>query len=134
MDRAVATRPSKKPDTKFKPGMEKTGGRKMGSVNKTPRLLKEAIILAAELEGSNQNGKDKLVGFLRRVARDDLRGFVMLLGRVLPLQVETKSDMRVEVPYRSLDEVRRELEHRGVSMDLVSRLLHQPGEMIEKGR
>ena len=31
----------------------------------------------------------------------------MLLGRVLPLQVD---EMRVEVTYQSIDEVRRELE------------------------
>src|SRR4051794_6007288 len=47
-----------------------------------PRLLKEAIILAAELEGQNQHGKDKLVGFLRMVARQDLRSFVMRFCQV----------------------------------------------------
>ena len=75
--------------------------------------------------------RDKLVGFLRRVAREDLRGFVMLLGRVLPLQVESKSDKGVEVTYRSVDEVRRELASRGISMEVVARIMHEPLEVID---
>src|SRR3954466_8428219 len=109
---------------RWQPGNPKLGGRKIGTPNRTPRLLKEAIMMAAELEGSNQHGKDKLVGFLRKVAREDLRCFVSLLGRVLPMQLETKSDMRVEVTYRSLDEVRRELQARGISMEAVHALAH----------
>jgi hypothetical protein len=67
--------------------------------------LKEAILLAAELEGSDGEGKDELVGFLRKVAKEDLRAFVSLLGRVLPLQVESRTDMRSEVTYRTVEEV-----------------------------
>jgi len=132
MDQTPATTPLPKPGPhRWQPGRPKDGGRKMGSVNKTPRLLKEAIMLAAELEGSNENGKDKLVGFLRKVAREHLRSFVMLLGRVLPLQVETKSDMRVEVTYRSIEEVRRELQARGISMEAVASLVYQPPDVID---
>jgi hypothetical protein len=40
-----------------------------------------AILLAAELEGSDGAGKDELVGFLRKVAKEDLRAFGMLLER-----------------------------------------------------
>jgi hypothetical protein len=130
MDQAVARAPKPGPH-RFKPGRQKEGGRRIGSTNKVPRLLKEAIMMAAELEGMDQRGKDKLVGFLRRVAREDLRGFVMLLGRVLPLQVESKSDEGVEVTYRSVDEVRRELASRGISMEVVARIMHEPLEVID---
>ena len=118
---------------RFKKGEPRpvTAGRKGGSVNKTPRLLKEAIMMAAELEGFDNHGKDQLVGFLRRVAREDLRSFVMLLGRVLPLQVETKGGMTVEVTYRSIDEVRRELSHRGVDVEVIGRRLLGPPEAID---
>jgi hypothetical protein len=116
----------------FKKGHEKFGGRKVGSVNHTTKLLKEAVLLAAELEGSNQRGKDRLVGFLRMVAKEDLRGFVMLLGRVLPLQVESRTDERAEVPYQTVEEVRHELEARGITLDVVSRIFHQPTEQIEQ--
>jgi hypothetical protein len=118
-------------DKNFQKGKPKTGGRKMGVENKTPKLLKDAIMMAAELEGSNQHGKDKLVGFLRRVARDDLRGFVMLLGRVLPLQVESRSDMKVEVVYHTVEEVRRELLSRGISVETVSNILHHEPQVID---
>ena len=61
----------------------------------TTGLLKEAISLAAELEGRDGRRKDELVGFLRRVANEDIRAFAMLLGRVLSLQVEARTDMSV---------------------------------------
>lgn len=67
--------------------------RRCGSM--TTRLLKEAILLAAELEGRDGRSKDELVGFLRRVANEDIRAFAMLLGRVLSLQVEARTDMSV---------------------------------------
>jgi hypothetical protein len=87
----------------------------------TTRLLKEAILLAAELEGRDGRGKDELVGFLRRVANEDIRAFAMLLGRVLPLQVEARTDMSVEVTSKTVEEVRRELEDRGISIEAVKR-------------
>jgi hypothetical protein len=105
-------------------GNPKTHGRQKGSGNKVPTLLKECILLAAELEGSDTKGKDKLVGYLRMVARNDLRSFVMLLGRIIPLQVQFKGDVRVGVTYRSLDEIRRELANRGITMEVVQRITH----------
>jgi len=118
-------------DKAFKKGKPKTGGRERGVENKTPKLLKECIMLAAELEGMNEHGKDRLVGFLRKVAREDLRGFVMLLGRVLPYQVETRNDMKVEVVYHTVAEVRRELQSRGISVETVTRILHQEPETVD---
>jgi hypothetical protein len=93
--------------------------RRCGSM--TTRLLKEAILLAAELEGRDGRSKDELVGFLRRVANEDIRAFAMLLGRVLSLQVEARTDMSVEVTYKTVEEVRRELEDRGISIEAVKR-------------
>jgi hypothetical protein len=97
--------------------------RKRG-INKNTRILKEAIMLAAEIEGHDGQGKGKLVGFLRRVAQEDLRAFCMLLGRVIPLQVDTRNTEATpkEVVYKSLDEVKRELASRGISMDIMMRL------------
>jgi len=125
------TNPPKKNPVGFQKGRIKDGGRKVGSTNRMPRLLKECIMMAAELEGMNQHGKDKLVGFLRHVARDDLRGFVMLLGRVLPLQVQTQTDMKVEVTYRSVAEVRQELASRGIDMDVLARIMHEPARVVD---
>lgn len=129
MDQAVAPKPG---PYRFKPRRQKEGGRRLGSTNEVPRLLKDAIILAAELEGSNGQGSDKLLGFFRKVAREDPRGFVKLLGRVLPLQVEKPTaEVREEVPYKSVDEVRRELVRRGITVDLVARILQDPAEVID---
>jgi hypothetical protein len=129
--------PAKKPrkyEQGFKVGMQKIGGREKGTPNKTTRFLKDAVMLAAELEGRDGNGKDELVGFLRRVANEDLRAFVMLLGRVLPLQYDSRPDTRVEVTYRSVAEVRKELEARGISIEAVKRVLQQPMEKVDNLR
>lgn len=115
----------------FKKGHEKFGGPKVGSVNRATKMLKEAILLAAELEGSDGEGKDELVGFLRKVAEEDRRSFVMLLGRALPLQVESRTDMRAEATYRTVEEVRHELEERGITLDVIKSIWHPPPEEVE---
>lgn len=65
----------------------KRGGRAKGTPNKTTGALKEAILLAAKDVGEDGNGQDGLIGYLRSVAKDDMKAFSGLLGRVLPLQV-----------------------------------------------
>lgn len=62
-------------------------GRTKGTPNKTTALLKDAILKAAELSGNDKKGKDGLVGYLRRVADDDVKAFSGLLGKVLPMQI-----------------------------------------------
>ena len=81
----------KLPSTEFQPGHEKTGGRQPGVRNRTTRILKEAIMTAAELEGSDGEGKDGLIGFLRRVATEDIRAFASLLGRVIPFRFQPRA-------------------------------------------
>lgn len=67
----------------------KTGGRKKGTPNKTTAALKEAILAAAEEVGEDGEGEGGLTGYLRRVARDDVKAFSGLLGKVLPMTVES---------------------------------------------
>ncbi|HNB42608.1 MAG TPA: hypothetical protein PLL72_00285 [Burkholderiaceae bacterium] len=62
-------------------------GRPAGTLNKTTRALKEAILIAAEQVGEDGKGKHGLVGYLRRVATEDVRAFAGLLGKVLPMQI-----------------------------------------------
>jgi hypothetical protein len=131
-DVVVPIKPPKKPK-RFEAGHTKVGGRKKGSINKVPKLLKDAVILAAELEGYDGKGQDQMVGFLRRVIRDDFHGFVGLLARSM-LNQETRAssnDVSVEVTYRSVDEVRRELASRGIDMEVVTRILHRPANVID---
>jgi len=58
-------------------------GRKKGVPNKTTKLLKEAVLLAAEAAG----GKEGLVGYLEQQAKKNPGPFMALLGKVLPMQV-----------------------------------------------
>jgi hypothetical protein len=107
-------------------------GRKPGSANRFTRIIKEAILIAAELEGSNGQGAGKLVGYMRKIAREDVRAMAMLIARAMPLQTEVKQqDMRVEVTYRTVHEVTLELERRGISTALVERALRQPPQVID---
>lgn len=82
-------------ETTDKPKRKPTGaaamgagpGRPKGSHNKTTTTLKEAILLAAESVGQDGKGQGGLIGYLQRVAMEDVKAFASLLGRVLPLQV-----------------------------------------------
>jgi len=111
----------------FKKGQTKTpgSGRKRGTPDKYPKLLKDCIVMAAELEGSDNNGKDKMVGFLRMAARTELPSFLAMLSKVIPLQVDSKMDVNNndnEV-YATAEDVRREMDSRGLTME-VMRLLY----------
>ena len=67
-------------------------GRPPGIPNKTTALLKEAILLAAEAQGSDGNGTDGLKGYCRFLAAEEPRAFATLLGKVLPMQVASDGD------------------------------------------
>lgn len=62
-------------------------GKPKGAVNKTTASLREAILIAAEKSGGDMNGKDGLIGYLKRVADEDVKAFAGLLGKVLPMQI-----------------------------------------------
>lgn len=126
---------------KFKKGQKRPpmAGRRAGSQNKTTGILKEAVLLAAELEGdvSLQEFKtsaqlhregDKeaakrggLVGYLRYIAREYPQSFVTLLNRMLPLQVRV--DARSQTVIRTVSEIREEMARRGVPLEAVAPLL-----------
>ena len=80
-----------------KPG-ERRGGRAKGSQNKTTRELKEAILQAAEQVGEEGGGEGGLVGYLRRVAKEDVKAFSGLLGQVSgmnggPIEMVTRVEL-----------------------------------------
>lgn len=71
---------------RFAKGM-KPPGRAAGTPNRTTRILKEAVIMAAEQVGEDGKGKDALLGYLRNIARADFKTYTQLLLKVLPLQI-----------------------------------------------
>lgn len=85
------TQRSKKPTADKVPGKSRsanlTGGSRKGRPNKTTSVLKEAILQAAEAVGADGKGKEGIIGYLKTVARKDVKAFSALLGKVLPLQV-----------------------------------------------
>lgn len=88
-----------------------------GGPHRTTEVLKDAIIYAAQSIGEDGQGLNGLVGFLRKVAREEPRTYAMLLAKIIPLQVQTTKT--TEVTYRSIDEVKAELEARGIPVDRI---------------
>lgn len=72
-------------------------GRPKGSQNKTTTAIKEAILAAAAAHGEDDTGTGGLEGYLRKVAREDVKAFSGLLGKVLPMQVTGEGDGPVQV-------------------------------------
>ncbi len=60
---------------------------KKAGADKTTILLKDALIQAAVLAGSDKNGADGLVGYCLFLATEEPRTFATLIGKVLPMQV-----------------------------------------------
>jgi hypothetical protein len=98
-----------------------------GVSNKTTRILKEAMLLAAaqlgDLSGiaredlptpNIEKGKDELVGYLRWAGKCEPRSFMSILGRLLPMQV--KVDSFTKTVYRSVEEIQRDMERRGLNI------------------
>ena len=73
-------------DSKKRTSPAAGNGRPKGAVNKTTKLLKDAILKAAEQAG-NQLGEDGLVSYLEAQALKNASSFLTLLGKVLPLQL-----------------------------------------------
>ncbi|EJF77536.1 Uncharacterised protein [Candidatus Bartonella washoeensis] len=61
-------------------------GRAKGVPNKMTRILKEAVVRAAENAG-NKIGNDGLISYLEKQAMDCPAAYLALLGKVLPLQI-----------------------------------------------
>lgn len=115
MKRAVISDEVKrpKPFTKGAPRVE-GAGRQKGSVNKTTALLKDAIIMAAELEGSDRKGKDGLVGYLRFLARKHPVVYERLLEKLLPYQLSGAGGGPVQVEYKTKEELVQRMKERGL--------------------
>lgn len=68
-------------------GKRAGAGRKQGQTGEINRMIKEAVIAAAEGVGSDGAGTDGMVGYLMQRAQDQPAAFMGLLGRAMPMQV-----------------------------------------------
>lgn len=89
--------PGRKPPGPSKGSPRQPGsGRKKGTPNKTTQLLRDAVLMAAELCGDKldptNKGHDGLVKYLERQALEQPVAFMALLGRVLPMQIGGTGD------------------------------------------
>lgn len=102
-------------------------GRPPGTPNRTHKLLKEAILYAAECLGEDGCGLDGLVGYLKDLARTEKKVFGMLLGKVLPLQIigDKNRPLRLIVEGQSLKEATEAYQ------DTVAQIGYQPANIVE---
>jgi hypothetical protein len=117
---------------------ERPGGRKPGVPNKTTQQLKDAILEAADRLGYLEEmpvldadgkptgkvelmhtGKDQAVGYLMWLGKNNPTTFGGLLGRVMPLQVNLKTETKVNVKYETVEEVRAGLLERGMPLKMI---------------
>jgi hypothetical protein len=130
-------------------------GRKPGVPNKISRARKEMLLLAAEnigfpheeytdeldkdgnptghrvLLARTKTGKDGLLGYLEHLGLTDQKTFAGLLGRIIPQQINVKSDnennQNKHKRFKHSDELRDELIARGVPESMLPpRLLPPP--------
>lgn len=114
-DRLAAAVASAKPRG-FVKGQEKKGGREKGTQNKTTVLLKEAILLAAQAEGSDRLGKDGLVGYLRTLARREPAVYGRLLEKLLPYQLTGKDGSPMQMVHRTKEQLVERFKERGLPL------------------
>jgi uncharacterized protein (UPF0335 family) len=116
----------------------KGDGRKrkpVGATAKYTRVIKEALLIAAEEHGRNGNGKDKLIGFMRKVIDEDLKTFCMMMARAMTLQVENRTvETQKDTVYCTVEEVQRELASRGIDMDIMMRFARLEEDDDDNGR
>jgi hypothetical protein len=74
-------------------------------------VLRDAILLAAEAIGSDGNGTDGLMGYLKWLANDHPKYYVNLLARVVPLHMTVEHEKR---ELRTPEEIAASLRSKGI--------------------
>ena len=91
-------------------------------------------MLAAEIEGQDGQGKGKLVGLhAQGGTRGSPRILSCCLSRVIPLQVD-HTEMEPEkrrTTYKTVEEVKRELASRGISMEFMFKIMTAEPEPMD---
>ena len=135
------------PTNGFKKGHKKIegSGRKPGQQNRTTEDLKQALLNAATSVGfiheddildkdgkptgrtrKTWKGEDGLEGYLISAAVNRSAHFLALLGRVMPLQANVKTEQHTKVVYTTVEEVRAALIARRIDPDVLERAMMPP--------
>lgn len=101
---------------RFPKGKRPGPGRAPGQRNKITRELKEAILNAAEMAGSNGKGKDGLNGYLYRLAMHrNPKIFGALLAKLLPMQLTGEGGKPLgEALFGTAEEILKAMRERGL--------------------
>ena len=102
----------------------KNPGRRKGTPHRNTMLLRDAVMMAAELAGNKIDPKDKkhngLLIYLRWLALNEPSSFVTLLNKIIPLQVNaTVNDANA---VRTRDELLNVLADRGLPVNRIFQL------------
>ena len=116
--------------TLFKKGEQRPGtGRKKGQQNRITRDLKEAIIMAAEMVGSNGAGKDGCAGYLAWLAKKQPQVFGMLMGKLLPMQLTGANGGPLKIEHKTKDDLLAAFKQRGLPAP-TTLMLDRPKEKV----
>jgi len=101
----------------------KPSGHAKEEPNKTTRVLKDAILVAAETVGLDGKGKDGLPGYLTRIALVNPAAMCSLLAKVLTLQVHDKPERAQREVYETYEQVAARLRESGIPLKEMGRML-----------
>jgi hypothetical protein len=62
-------------------------GRPKGAQDRLPADLKKSFVDALRSFGSDGQGKDEIEGFIHYAIRNDLRGVLTVMAKIIPLQI-----------------------------------------------
>jgi hypothetical protein len=104
-------------------------GRPKNATNILTREIRGAIVTAFSELGEDLHGEGGLVGFIKRIGRNDLKTAGMLLRAVMPTQMTI--EQKEEIVYQSVEQARADLERAGIPIDEVFKLEHFKGPVVE---
>jgi hypothetical protein len=96
MPRKVIERVRLQPEkAKTENAPNKKRGRPPGIPNKHTAMLRDAILMAAEIVGQDGRGKDGLLGYLTTCAMRYPKQYLSVMARVLPYQVTVQKTVEI---------------------------------------
>lgn len=123
----------KVPGKPFEKGHPRYGGAKKGTKQLMTRRIRDALINAAELVGSDNKGKDGLTGYLAWLARQEPAVYGRLLEKLMPMQIDGKINHGLyEGVYETMEEVREAIKARG--LPIPPRMIEGEFEVVDEGR